>query len=78
MLRADAARYTLAIAGDTRAALELARANWQVQKEPADLRILIEAALAARDARTLEEARAWVASQKLEDAALTALLDVKA
>jgi len=76
--RREEARYTLAIAGDTRAALELARANWQVQKEPADLRILIEAALAARDARTLEEARAWVASQKLEDAALTALLDVKA
>jgi Tfp pilus assembly protein PilF len=76
--RREEARYTLAIVGDARASLELARQNWQVQKEPADLRILIEASLAARDARTLEEARAWIGSHKLEDASVMALLKVNA
>ena len=76
--RREEARYTLGIVGDARTALELARQNWQVQKEPADLRILIEASLAARDARTLEEARAWIGSHKLEDASVMALLKVNA
>ena len=76
--RREEARYTLSILDDASAALELARANWQVQKEPADLRILVEAALAARDARTLDEARAWIASHKLEDASVTALIKANA
>jgi tetratricopeptide (TPR) repeat protein len=76
--RREEALYTLAILGDARAALKLARENWQVQKEPADLRILVAAALAARDAQALDEARAWIASHKLEDASIAALLKVKA
>jgi predicted Zn-dependent protease len=76
--RREEARYTLAILRDAPAALQLARQNWQVQKEPADLRILIESALAAHDARTLEEARSWVAAHKLEDTTVSALLKVNA
>ena len=34
--------------GGTRGALALAQKNWAVQKEPADMRILLEAALQAR------------------------------
>ena len=36
---------------DPEAALRLARSNWEVQREPADLRILAEAAHATRDGR---------------------------
>ena len=75
--RREEARYTLAILGDAPTALKLARENWQVQKEPADLRILVAAALAARDAQTLEEARAWIDSRKLEDASIATLLKTK-
>ena len=76
--RREEARYALAILGDAPMALKLARENWQVQKEPADLRILVAAALAARDAQTLDEARAWIASRQLEDASIAALLKVNA
>ena len=39
--------YKLAIENDPEGALALARANWQVQREPADRRILDEAERAA-------------------------------
>jgi len=44
--RREEARYRLAIAGDAAGALALARDNWAVQREPADLRILADAARA--------------------------------
>jgi tetratricopeptide (TPR) repeat protein len=46
----EEARFTLVLLNDPGRALALANANWVVQKEPPDLRILLEAALAARDA----------------------------
>ena len=46
----EEARFTLHLLNDPKAALKLAQENWQVQKEPADVRILLEAALAAHDA----------------------------
>jgi len=48
----------------------LARANFAVQKEPSDLRVLVEAARAADDARALATAREWLASTGLRDARL--------
>jgi predicted Zn-dependent protease len=44
--RREEARYRLAIAGDAAGALALARDNWKVQREPADLRVLADAARA--------------------------------
>ncbi|MEO5686035.1 MAG: hypothetical protein ABIR54_01640 [Burkholderiaceae bacterium] len=47
----EQSRYELALRGDTRAALVLARSNWSVQHEPADEVVLAQAAHAAgRDA----------------------------
>ena len=66
--RREEARYALALEGDAARALALARANFAVQKEPADLRVLVDAARAANDERTLATARAWVASTGLTDA----------
>lgn len=69
----EEARYTLHLLGDARAALRLAQENWQVQKEPADLRVLMQAAVAAGDAATLRAARDWIVGTGLEDVELRRL-----
>ena len=52
---------------DPARALTLARRNFDVQKDTADLRLLVEAAAAAGDAATLREARRWLESTGVED-----------
>jgi hypothetical protein len=42
--RREHARFQLALRHDPKAALALARANWDVQKEPWDARIFLESA----------------------------------
>ena len=68
--RREEAQFRLVIEGDARAALTLARDNWAVQREPADLRILIEAARAAGDSAALKIATDWIAAHHLDDAAV--------
>ncbi|MCI0467710.1 MAG: hypothetical protein L0Y57_11995, partial [Beijerinckiaceae bacterium] len=70
----EEARFTLHLLNDPKAALTLARENWQVQKEPADVRILLESALAARDGAAIEAARRWLRETGLEDVQLGRLL----
>jgi hypothetical protein len=70
----EEARATLHLLAEPEAALELARENWQVQKEPADIRILLEAALAVRDATTLGIVSTWLTKSRLEDVQLKRLL----
>lgn len=80
-LRGDAvhlreqARFTLHLRGDARAALALARRNWQVQKELADTRILLEAGLAARDGAALQPVVRWIRTQGLQDVAVARLVE---
>ena len=45
----DEARFTLYILGQPQEAVRLAAANWRMQREPQDARILLEAAIAAHD-----------------------------
>ena len=59
---------------DTVAGLALARENWTIQREPADVRILLEAAGAAHDAATIAEVSAWVHATGLVDARIAKLL----
>ena len=66
----EEARFRLLIESDPQGALKLARENWQVQREPADLHILFEAANAAGDTVTLREVDDWKAKHRLEDVAL--------
>jgi hypothetical protein len=47
--RKEESRFALAVLGDVPRALALAQENFAVQREPIDARILLEAALAARD-----------------------------
>jgi len=56
------------------AALKLAQENWQIQKEPADVRILLEAALAAGDVAAVDSVTEWLSSSRLEDAKLQKIL----
>src|SRR6185295_12095115 len=60
MHRREEARFRLAIESDAVGALKLAQDNWAVQREPADLRILIEAARAAGDQDALRIASDWI------------------
>lgn len=72
--RREEARFVLHLEQDAARALVLARANWQVQREPADLRILAEAAVATRDAGALATVRAWQQEHALEDVVLANLM----
>ena len=69
----EEARFRLAIENDASAALALARENWKVQREPADLRILAAAARATGDASARKTVADWRASTRIEDTALVAL-----
>ncbi len=70
----EAARFELRLRDDPRAALKLAQENWQVQKEPADVRILLESAQASGDEAATREIGAWMRTTGLHDAQLAALL----
>jgi predicted Zn-dependent protease len=70
----EEARYALAIENDPAAALKLAHANWNAQREPADLLLLAQSARAAGDAAALKQVADWVARTRLEDAKIRALL----
>jgi hypothetical protein len=68
--RREEARFALYLRGDARAALRLARANWAVQREPADARILLEAARAAGDRAAAAPVLQFVADNGLQDLGL--------
>ena len=49
--RREEARFRLQIENDAKSAFDLAIENWKVQREPADLRVLVEAAHAVEAKR---------------------------
>ncbi|KGF82767.1 hypothetical protein IA69_05730 [Massilia sp. JS1662] len=69
----EQARFELALRGDARRALAIARRNWDVQKETADARILLEAALAARDTAAARPVLDWMRGARVEDVQLARL-----
>jgi tetratricopeptide (TPR) repeat protein len=70
--RREQARFLLDVSLQPAAALAAAQDNWQVQREPEDLLILLRAARAAHDPQAGEPARQFLKEQKLQDARLTA------
>lgn len=70
----EEARFTLQLQRDPRTALALALDNWHVQKEPADLLILAQAAVAAGDENARSVVQAWSARTGLEDIRIAAAL----
>ena len=70
----EEARFLLYLAEDPDAALTAAQRNFERQREPADVRILLEAARAAGNAGTAAPAIAFVERTRLEDPAIAAVI----
>lgn len=70
---AEEARFEVALGGDAARAVEVAAANYRIQKEPRDARALLEAALAARRPEAAAPVLAWLADSGFQDARLIAL-----
>lgn len=69
----EEARFALAIDDQPRRAVELATANFRIQREPADARVLLEAAVAARDPGAAEPVLRWMSDSRIESVALASL-----
>lgn len=69
----DEARFTLHLLQRPQEALRLAQANWVVQKEPRDARILLEAALAAGDPAAARPVLEMLKKTSMEDVQLARL-----
>jgi hypothetical protein len=63
----EESRFTLALLHEPRKALALAQANWQVQKEPWDARLLLESALAAGSRDAAKSVIEWLRANRVED-----------
>ena len=63
----EQARFELLLRRNAPTALALAKKNWAIQKEPADIRIYLEAAVAARDAGAAKPVIDWVKQHQIED-----------
>lgn len=71
----EEARFRLELAADPPGALQLAVANWQVQKEPLDARILLECAIAAGRPDAAAPVVRWIRETGLEGPKLAELLE---
>lgn len=72
----EESRFALVLRGDAARALALARANLeQQQREPADMRVLLEAALAARSREAAAPALQWQGANNVESVVLRALAE---
>lgn len=69
----EESRFVLALEGDAPRALELAQRNYRVQREPADARVLLEAALAARNPAAAQPVLDWMQRTGIESLALRTL-----
>jgi predicted Zn-dependent protease len=69
----EEARYALVIKYEPMEALELARENWQVQKEPLDARIALETAIAARQPKAVADVLTSIETTRLQGKKLSQL-----
>jgi hypothetical protein len=67
-------RFALQLQNNPQEALRIAELDWAVQKEPADVRVYLEAAVAANDPAAAAPVLQWLKQNNVEDAALTPLL----
>jgi tetratricopeptide (TPR) repeat protein len=71
--RREQARFALHLRNDPTSAFALALQNWRVQKEPADTRILLEAAVANNAKAEAKPVLAWLKKTGLKDRTLLEL-----
>jgi len=72
----DQARFYLEVKNNNEKALFLAKKNWQVQKEPADIKLLLGVALKNKNNTELSQGIEWVRSRHLEDVQLSKIISV--
>jgi hypothetical protein len=70
----EEARFTLALLQNPQTALTLAQANWEIQKEPWDARLLLETALAVGSQDAARPVIAWLHTNHVEDTRLQQLV----
>ena len=63
----DEARFHLQLLADAPGALRLAQENYRIEREPSDARILLEAALAAKDPGAAQPALDWLRASGYEN-----------
>ena len=63
----EEARFTLVLLAHPRQALTVAQANWAIQKEPWDARLLLESALASGDLDAATPVLEWLHANQIED-----------
>jgi hypothetical protein len=66
--------FALEVSGDPQAAAKLALANFKVQRESADIRLLARSAAAAGNSAAIKELRQWLALSGYRDRQLEPLL----
>ncbi|MES2624417.1 MAG: hypothetical protein V4628_04005 [Pseudomonadota bacterium] len=71
------ARFLLQTPQHASEAVKAALANWQYQKEPGDLLLLVRAAVAADSVSEITLAKDWIATTGLEDQRISALLEAR-
>ena len=69
----EQARFALTLQHDPKTALEMAQRNWQAQREPWDTRLLLEAALAAKEPQAAIETLKFLRKSRLEDPIIESL-----
>lgn len=70
----EEARFRLEVEGDPAAALPLATQNWAVQKEPADARLLLQCALAAKSKSAADDVFSFLKRTGLSDKRIDPLI----
>ncbi len=81
MLRGDTihqrehSRFELRLMHNPTKAMKIAKQNWQVQKEPADARVYLEAAIASNDHAAIQTMKQWLATKNLEDVTLKKIIN---
>ena len=63
----EEALYRLYLEQDPKQALDVAKKNWQNQREPFDLHLLVTAAKKAKNDEVIQMARQWIAERHFED-----------
>ncbi len=71
----EEARFLLVLAGEANEAARLAVENWRRQREPADARLLLEAALVAKAPKLAQPAVEWFRRHRVEDVRLAPLVE---
>ena len=70
----EQSRFELRLMENPNKALQIAKQNWQTQKESADARIFLEAAIEAKDKAAIQTIKLWLNTTHLEDTALIKIM----